>query len=442
MADEKKVLEETVKNATVSWDDDGISIAKCFQELWFNRQWTSLSSCWGGNFRIDTSSMFELAKKDGDIFSAMDFLMDLIGTKGIALFEKGWKEQLDRAKYVEEYEEAERVFSDKYGTIDLWKEDLWCELLFAWQVYFEAVCGLSKDERRVKWDIKRFKIVSAKNTFKQVERDEIIGFNHYDYSSDTDSTLWADDLEWFLYKRDPDNKWEGISMFNGIAMDMLNDLEAAKTNLAYYTNGWNPNVIYIVDENRKVHPDELENTKREIKKNYWGSSKSGKFLLSNFIKDVKTISWSPADMQNLEGRKFNKTKKLAALRVNEEFLWYNSEVGSESKMRQHWKMLFVTNVETKTRRMNRTSNSLIQNNKECFTSRLPELEMRWISASYDEFVDKSEQLREDFKLWKYSINQWRGLCWEEEVDAEWANKHYVDKNRVVLGDGLGEEPAA
>lgn len=416
-AEEKK---EIVSNKLSTKDD----VKKCLAELWFNRLGTTLWSCGMWRMELDLHSMFGLAKKDSDIVAWMDLIMSLIGSKGIWLYQSWTDNRLPEADFIDEYREVRKLFKPKYWMTKTRKEDFRCELFVAWELYIEPVMNLADK-------VSRFKIASSRNTWKHIENDEILRYFNTDIKNKR-TELWIDELHRILYKRDPENHRKGMWYFHGIMYDVLNDLNAAKSNLAYYENGSIPNVVYVVNEEANLSRQELKKQVQEIKKVYKWSDNSGKFLLTDAIKDVKTVSWSPKDMQNIEWRNFNKVKKLSCLRLNEEFVWYSNAVGSEAKLKEMWKQLFLTNIWPKIEFMNEVTNMLIQQHASQFETRLCAVEVRRDSATYDDFQDKLEQHREDFKLWKYSIDEWRTKCGEEPLETERSKKHYIPKNMIAL----------
>ena len=90
---------------------------------------------------------------------------------------------------------------------------------------------------------------------------------------------------------------------------MLNDLSAVRSNYYYYKNSSVPSALLLLND--AMTDEEIQNAKDQFEAQYKGLENSHKMLIGAGVSDIKTLSFSPRDMDTVAQRKIT-TEKVAA----------------------------------------------------------------------------------------------------------------------------------
>lgn len=112
---------------------------------------------------------------------------------------------------------------------------------------------------------------------------------------------------------DPDNDIRGLSLLSSLELTVASDLFAMKFNERFFENSAHTGVIFNM---KNSTPDEVERNRTWMEQNYVGTENAHKpIILEGDIEVSKSVS-TRAEMQFIEGRKFNREEILSVLDVD------------------------------------------------------------------------------------------------------------------------------
>ncbi len=112
---------------------------------------------------------------------------------------------------------------------------------------------------------------------------------------------------------DPDNDIRGLSLLSALELTVAQDLFAMKFNEQYFENSAHTGIVFSM-KNSTV--DEIARNREWMEQNYVGTENAHKpLILEGDIDVTKSVS-SRAEMQFVEGRKFNREEILSVLDVD------------------------------------------------------------------------------------------------------------------------------
>ena len=112
---------------------------------------------------------------------------------------------------------------------------------------------------------------------------------------------------------DPDNDLRGLSLLSALELSVASDLFAMKFNESFFENSAHTGVIFNM---KNSTPDEVERNRTWMEQNYVGTENAHKpIILEGDIDISKSVS-TRAEMQFIEGRKFNREEILSVLDVD------------------------------------------------------------------------------------------------------------------------------
>lgn len=120
-------------------------------------------------------------------------------------------------------------------------------------------------------------------------------------------------IGYFLYDKSLHNENDGRSILTGLMYDVLNDLNAVRSNYYYYKNSAVPSAILLLNES--MTEEEMQNAKDQFDAQYKGLENSHKMLIGAGVSDIKTLSFSPRDMETVAQRRITTEKVAAAFGV-------------------------------------------------------------------------------------------------------------------------------
>lgn len=125
-------------------------------------------------------------------------------------------------------------------------------------------------------------------------------------------------IAYFIYDKSINNENDGRSILTGLMYDVLNDISAVKSNYFYYKNSSVPSAILVLNEG--MTDEELQNAKDQFESQYKGIENMHKILIGAGVADLKTLSFSPRDMDTIAQRKITTEKVAAAFGVPKSIL--------------------------------------------------------------------------------------------------------------------------
>jgi len=131
---------------------------------------------------------------------------------------------------------------------------------------------------------------------------------------DSDSEIEYDKEEVLQFKfEDPDNDIRGLSLLSALELTVASDLFAMKFNERFFENSAHTGVIFSM---KNSTPDEISRNRIWMEQNYVGTENAHKpLILEGDIEVSRSVS-TRAEMQFIEGRKFNREEILSVLDVD------------------------------------------------------------------------------------------------------------------------------
>jgi len=112
---------------------------------------------------------------------------------------------------------------------------------------------------------------------------------------------------------DPDNDIRGLSLLSALELTVASDLFAMKFNERFFENSAHTGIIFNM---KNSTPEEVARNRTWLEQNYVGTENAHKpIILEGDIGVEKSVS-TRADMQFIEGRKFNREEILSVLDVD------------------------------------------------------------------------------------------------------------------------------
>lgn len=145
-----------------------------------------------------------------------------------------------------------------------------------------------------------------------------------------------DEIRTLCDEVDPDNEVLGLSKVQTLIYDVSADIEAARSNWAFFKNGGVPGTIITVDTTNEA---EIKAAVEQFRTNYSGGINRHKVMIGPKVKDVKQIGSSNKDMEFLGLRGFTPEKVSAAFGVPKTILGYSDGVNYSTSDNQYRKYI-------------------------------------------------------------------------------------------------------
>lgn len=121
---------------------------------------------------------------------------------------------------------------------------------------------------------------------------------------------------------DPDNDIRGLSLLSALELTVASDLFAMKFNERFFENSAHTGVIFSM---KNSTPDEIARNRTWMEQEYVGTENAHKpLILEGDIEVSKSVS-TRAEMQFIEGRKFNRQEILSVLDVDPSKIGVNED---------------------------------------------------------------------------------------------------------------------
>jgi len=376
---------------------------------------SSLLSCW--HLRISLDDIYKLKKYNSDVNWCIDKIAQKTSINGLYLEDKNW-EVLDKEKNKEEYIYLNKLFTSQ--TFNFWKDVFFTNTTLSWENYIEPQYNINNK-------IIKFANIDSRGMSKVINSNtwEIEWFKQYPKIWKS-KEFWSDELWYFMYKQDVENENMSMWLLDWIIFDILWDLEAVKTNYYFFQNDAIPGAVFMLDKN--MNKEQLALATEQIKQKFSWSENKHKFLVSNWVEDVKTLVMSHTDMDFLNQRKFTIDKVSSTFWVPKELLWYVVDSWSYSKIIEITKEFRNSTIKAYEIYLESIINILINNYSKDLLIDLSKYKVKCSSESFEDRNIIEENQRKDINNGVVTINEVRQERWLEPFKQEFAKNPLIQTN--------------
>jgi len=391
-----------------------ISKKSAWGYVW-NYNYSSLSQLIDWGVVISLQTFYDLYKKNPDIRQSVRKIANSVSRNGIYLEDNDWKVIEDR-----ELQDVVLWYL-KTPTFLNFKIDLFRNYLLSWEVYVTPMSNL-------KWEVVWFEVLDSRSMTKIV--DIYWNIKKYKQANSKGATkeYKAEDICYFQLETDINNSNLWMWLLHWVIWDALSDLEATKTNYMFYENNAIPNSILLLENT--LSDKEMMLAKEQFNTQYKGTGNAHKMLIGGWVKDIKTLSVTPRDMEFINQRKMTTEKISAVFWVPKSILGYvdNVNYANAKELRKEYLEWTIIPYQNDFENILNTIASKF----------LPLIyENYWIRCDWEQ-VDETEIIyenqRKDIALWVISINEARLDRWLEASKDENADKLMINRNMVLLED--------
>ena len=380
----------------------------------FSSNMRSIASFLKNDATLDMNTYYQLYEFNWDIRQAIQKISNWVARNWIYL-------QNNQRQTIENNIITDEVFDlFKAPTFLKWKKDLYRNYLLSGELYIAPIKNESWttiwfdifDSRLVSktvdpyWVIQKFTVSSQWYT-KSYKPEELAFFKREDSVNSSVDWMWV--LNWCIY-------------------DALSDLESMKTNYSFYQNSAIPSAMLLLDE--WLSPEEMQNAKDQFEAQFKWSNNQHKTLIAGWVKDLKTISLTPRDMEFINQRHLTTEKISAVFGVPKTILWY-----TESVNYSNWSNQRKEFIEWTLRPLEADLEHIMNRLIEMFRPDLrKKIRIKADGEQLEESQERQDWLRKDVQSWIITINEARIERWLEALNDENANKLLVSKNMILLED--------
>ena len=379
---------------------------------WSNMK--SLASLLKDNYSIDINTYYMLYEYNWDIRQSIQKIANWVSRNWIYL-EDNQRQIIDNNILTDEV-----YWLFQAPTFLKRKKDLYRNYMLSGELYIIPI----KNES---WTTIWFNILDSRIVSKTVDQYWVIQ-NFIVHSQWKTQTYSPDDLAYFKREDSVQNESDWMWILNGCIYDALSDLEAMKTNYSFYQNSAIPSAMLLLDDH--LSNEEMQNAKDQFVAQFKWSNNQHKTLVAWWVKDIKTISLTPRDMEFINQRHLTTEKISAVFGVPKTILWYTESVNYSNGDNQRKEF-----IEWTLRPLESDFEHILNKLLEQFR---PDLFNKiWIRCDWEqleETQDRMEWLRKDVASWIMTINEARVERWFEKINDENADKLLVSRNVVLLED--------
>ena len=382
--------------------------------------WNTISSIfsWLANwsYAISLQTFYDLYRMNGDIRQGISKIEKSVSRNGLYLIDNK-NNIVDDALLTDEV-----YWRFKTPTFLKFKTDLYRNYFLSGELYIIPIYNL-------KWEVYWFQVLDSRLILKDVdEYGNIIRFIATNPTTAEQKTYRPDEIAFFKLESDVNNEVNGMWLLYWIIYDWLSDLEALKTNYALYVNNSIPNSILLLNDD--LTENELKIAKEQFLTQFQWSENAHKMLIGWWIKDIKTISITPRDMEFINQRKMTTEKVSAVLGVPKSILWYVDEV-NYSNGREMKKEFLEWTIRPYEEDFENIINVLLDK----FVPEIYKdyrLKCDW--EQLEETQERYEWQRKDIDRGILTINEVRIDRWLEPSKEDNCDKHLVSRNTVLIED--------
>ena len=376
--------------------------------------WLNLSPLFNNDVVFSKQTFYDLYAKNGDIRECVKKISWSVARNGIYLLDN--KQQIVPDNIVTM--EVANLF--KEPTFAKFKTNFWRNYLISWELYIEPIKNLM-------WQVIRFHVLDSRAVTKVIEAWVIKAFNVVQEDW-TQRQYKADELWFFKYEDDINYSINGMWILTSVVYDAVMDLEAVKTNYSFYKNSARPDLMLLLDGN--LTEEEQQIAKDQFEAQFKGSTNAHKVIVGGWIQDIKQLSLSSKDMEQIAQRELSTDKICSAFGVPKAMLWYIKETNYSNGQNVKEEYIEWT-IKPHTEDFDDILNKLLQMFR-------PDLfKNYWIQSDSEQLKETQERYngqRADVQCGILTINEARIDRWLEPLDDENANKPLVSRNAVLLED--------
>mgnify|MGYP003294657721 CR=1 FL=1 len=378
--------------------------------------WSSrLSSLFDSWLVISSNTFYDLYKSNWDIRQAIRKISNSVSRNWIYLVDNK-KKALDNEDLNEEI-----LSYFKSPTFLKWKTELFKNYLLSWELYILP-------SKNLKWETAGFQIIDSRAVSKQTDgKWNIVNFQINTWHGQC-MIKTPEEIAFFKLEDDINNTINWMGLLNGVLYDWLSDLEASKTNYALYQNSAIPSAMLLLDWD--LSSNEQQIAKEMFESQFRGSNNQHKTLIGWWIKDIKTLSITPRDMEFINQRHLTTEKISAVFWVPKSILWYVDTVNYAN-----WQELRREFIEWTIRPYEIDLEHIMNHLMQMF---LPEIWNKyWIKCDWEQLEEQQEWFesqRKDVETWIITINEARIDRWLEPIKEENCDKLLISRNVVLLED--------
>lgn len=381
--------------------------------FWYNNT-MSLSSLLKNDNTLDINTYYDLYRFNGDIRQAVRKIANGVARNGIYLED-------NQRKIIEDNKLTDEIYSYfQTPTFLKFKIELYRNYMLWWELYIIPV-------RNLEWTPIWFEVIDDRLVSKTVDPFWVV--TRYTVSNGSVTKIYKP-WEIAYFKREDDTQYSANWMWvlNGCVYDALSDLEAMRTNYYFYQNSAIPSAMLLLDEWMSL--EETQNAKDMFEAQFKGTKNQHKTIIAWWVKDIKTISISPRDMEFINQRHMTTEKVSAVFWVPKTILGYTENVNYNNWVNQRKEF-----IEWTLKPLESDFEHILNKLLEMF---LPNIyEKIWIKCDWEQIEETQERmdwLRKDVQSWIMTINEARIERWWEALEDENADKSIVSKNMILLED--------
>lgn len=386
------------------------------KNYYMNNSTISLKTLFDKDIVLDNNTFYTLYQKNGDIRQAVKKISENVARNWLYLIDNNWN-IIDDNKFTDD---VEMLFSAP--TFSKFKTDFFRNYLVSWEVYIMPV-------KNQKWENAWFRIIDSRMVVKAIntERNVIDHFDLYLWGNQH-IVLKPNEIGFFKLEDDIHNQFNWMWLLTGIVYDWLSDLEAMKNNYYFYQNSAIPSALLLLDDT--LTDDEMQIAKDQFEAQFKWSENNHKTMVAWWVKDIKTLSMTPRDMEFINQRNLTTEKVSAVFGVPKTILWYTNNVNYSN-----WQTLRKEFIEGTIRPYEKDFEYALN---KCLQMFRPDLFSKyWVKADGDQFEQTQEEKQtqvEDIRHGIRTINEVRVERWYQRSSDENADKLLIRNDLWLLED--------
>lgn len=359
--------------------------------LWFISQYITNSS---------DKQVLELLNSNSDLISIISKISQRVWMLWFWI-KKDWM-MLSKPRFKKLTQNLDKLFWVNW--FETFKKDFYSYLFASWEIFLYKIL----DDN---WKFKCFEILPNKIILKKNISDIWV----FESITLSNWKVLVNNIDIYWFQKDKkyssENSFNSIWILESIKLDLLQDLEIQKRNIAYYSNLSLPSFILKYD--KEVPEDIIDNSRESFNSIYQWSENYWKVLHSTNIDWVEKLENKNNNTYEVQ-RQYITERLCALLWIDKETLWYKTSNWSEAKLKEINNDINSFTIPAYAKFLEYVINSLIKYNYkeiEVWESLLW-LNIVLMNAEIDNKLDIETSQREDLKIWIYTINEVREKRWE------------------------------
>jgi len=386
------------------------------KNYYMNNSTISLKTLFDNDVVLDNNTFYQLYQKNGDIRQAVKKISENVARNWLYLTDNQWN-IIDDNKFTDD---IEMLFSAP--TFAKFKTDIFRNYLISWEVYIQPV--------KSKWgQVAWFRVIDSRMVVKHIDYEKNV-IDHFDvyFWGNQHIILKPNEVAFFKLEDDIYNQFNWMWLLTWIVYDWLSDLEAMKNNYFFYQNSAIPSALLLLDE--WLTDDEMQIVKDQFDAQFKGSKNNHKTMIAWWVKDIKTLSMTPRDMEFINQRNLTTEKVAAVFGVPKTILWYTNNVNYSNgqTLRKEF-------IEGTIRPYEKDFEYMLN---KCLQMFRPDIaKSYWVKADWDQFEQTQEEKQtqvEDIRHGIRTINEVRVERWYQKSTDENADKLLIRNDLWLLED--------